>query len=177
MTGSRSTFGKQRMDQQPGSVPTVSTPVPSVPAISQPKPKKQMPLKRKVILIAVLVLVWLVGVQVMAAERYAAVVNVIEGTDKVGVNPLPDKLDFGDLSRETGASRFVTLKNTGGRAKQIWVVKTGSIAELMKSDRADWFTLAPGEEVRLEFTVRIPVSAPYGKLSGTVTIFKWPKLF
>ncbi len=136
-----------------------------------------MSLKRRVILIVALVLVWLVGIQVMAAERYAAVVNVIEGTDKVGVNPSSDRLDFGDLSRETGASRFVTLKNTGGRAKQIWVVKTGSIAELMKSDKPDWFTLAPGEEVKLELTVRIPVSAPYGKMSGTVTIFKWPKVF
>lgn len=155
-------------------MPPPVTPLSSTPA---GQPKKKMPLKRKVILIAVLVLVWVLGVQVMAAERYAAVVNVIEGTDKVGVNPLSDRLDFGDLSRETGASRFVTLKNTGGRAKQIWVVKTGRIAELMKSDRADWFTLAPGEEVKLEFTVRIPVSAPYGKMSGTVTIFKWPKLF
>ena len=160
-------------------MPTVSTTPEAIPSPSTPagQPKKKMPLKRKVILIAVLVLVWVLGVQVMAAERYAAVVNVIEGTDKVGVNPLSDRLDFGDLSRETGASRFVTLKNTGGRAKQIWVVKTGSIAELMKSDRADWFTLAPGEEVKLEFTVRIPVSAPYGKMSGTVVIFKWPKVF
>lgn len=155
----------------------VSAPVPASSAAPAAKPKKKMTLKRKIILIVVLVVVWLAGIQVMAAERYGAVVNVIEGTDKVGVNPQPDRLDFGDLSRDTAASRFVTLKNTGGRPKQIWVVKTGGIAELMKSNKSDWFTLAPNEEVRLEFTVRIPVSAPIQKYDGTVTIFKWPKLF
>ncbi|MDO8559603.1 MAG: hypothetical protein Q7S23_01005 [bacterium] len=113
----------------------------------------------------------------MAAERYQAVVQVVEGTDKVGVNPTAERLDFGDLSRDTGASRFINLKNPGKMPKTIWVVKSGELAELMKVDRPAKFTLRPGEEVKLEFNVRIPSSAQYRKYSGRVMIFKWPKVF
>src|SRR3989344_5254653 len=65
-------------------------------------------------LIIVSVIIWFLAVQMVAADKYSAVVNVIEGENKVGVNPLADKLDFGDLSRDNGASRFITLKNPGG---------------------------------------------------------------
>lgn len=141
------------------------------------KPKKRWTKKHTIILVVALVVAWFLGVQIMAAERYSAVVNVVEGKDKVGVNPTAERLDFGDLSRDTGASRFVTLKNTGKMQKQIWVIKSGPIAELMKMDKPGWFTLQPGEEVKLEFNVKIPVSAPYQKFAGTVYIFKWPKVF
>lgn len=146
-------------------------------AKEQPKQKRRWARKHTVILIVALALAWFAGIQIMAAERYQAVVNVVEGTDKVGVNPTAERLDFGDLSRDTGASRFVALKNTGRRGKVIWVVKSGAIAELMKSNKPGRFTLAPGEEIKLEFNVKVPVSAPYQKFTGTVYIFKWPQLF
>lgn len=139
--------------------------------------KKRWGRKHTILLVLVMVVVWFVGVQLMAAERYAAVVNVVEGVDKVGVNPTADRLDFGDLSRDTGASRFVTLQNNGKVSKQIWIVKTGSLAELMKIDRGSWFALKPGEQAKIEFNVKIPSSAPYQKFDGTVIIFKWPKVF
>lgn len=139
--------------------------------------RKRWGKKHTVILVIVLVVVWFVGVQLMAAERYSAVVNVVEGIDKVGVNPTADRLDFGDLSHDTGASRFVTLANNGKVAKQIWVVKTGGIAELMNIDRGGWFVLKAGEQAKIEFNVKIPSSAPYQQFRGKVIIFKWPKLF
>ena len=142
---------------------------------SGPK-RKRWTRTHTVVLVVAMVLVWFVGVQIMAAGRSPAVVNVVEGVDKVGVNPVA-RLDFGDLSRDTGANRYVTLKNTGKMNKQIWVVKTGSISEMMKVDRPGSFTLKPGEEVKLEFNVQVPVSAPIQKYAGTVYIFKWPKLF
>ena len=148
----------------------------SAPAAA-PKQRKPWSKKNAFIVIIVVAIAWFVGVQIMAAERYQAVVQVVEGTDRVGVNPTAERLDFGDLSRDTGASRFINLKNPGKMAKTIWVVKSGTIAELMKTDKPAKFTLQPGEEVKLEFNVKIPVSAPYGKYSGKVMIFKWPKLF
>lgn len=139
--------------------------------------RKRWGKRHTVILVVVMVVVWFVGVQLMAAERYSAVVNVVEGVDKVGVNPTADRLDFGDLSRDTGASRFVTLQNNGKVSKQIWIVKTGGIAELMKIDKGSWFALKPGEQAKIEFNVKIPSSAPYEKFQGNVIIFKWPKVF
>lgn len=141
------------------------------------KPKKRWTRKHTIFSVMVLAVAWFAGVQIMAAERYSAVVNVVEGTDKVGVNPTAERLDFGDLSRDTGASRFVVLENTGKRPKRIGVLKTGTIAELMKSNKPSRFTLAPGEKLQLEFMVRIPVSAPYQKFTGKVVIFKWLKVF
>ncbi|MDD5110267.1 MAG: hypothetical protein PHI63_03550 [Patescibacteria group bacterium] len=149
---------------------------PSSDGAKQGSGRKKWKTKHTVILVIVLAVAWFIGVQVMAAERYAATVNVIEGKDKVAVNPVA-KLDFGDLSRDTGANRYVTLKNTGGMNKQIWIVKTGPIAEMMKIDKGTSFTLKPGEEVKVEFSVQVPVSAPIQKYGGTVYIFKMPKLF
>lgn len=140
------------------------------------KPKKKISRGKLIGLIVVLVIVWFGAIQIMAAERYSAVVNVIEGENKLGINPSTEMLDFGDLSRDTGASRFITLKNPGKRDKVIAIVKYGEIAELMKIDRNN-FVLKPGEEVKLEFHVRVPVSAPYKKFAGKVIIFKYPKLF
>lgn len=125
-----------------------------------------------VIIVAV---IWFLGVQILAAERYSAVVQVIAGENQVGVNPATEKLDFGDLSRGTGASRFVTIKNEGKSEKFIWVIKFGEIANLM-SVSENKLTLRPGEEVKLEFAVKIPVSAPAKTYKGRVLIFKWPKL-
>ena len=112
----------------------------------------------------------------MAAERYAAVVNVIEGVDKVGVNPTTELLDFGDLSRETAQTRTVTLKNTGKMSKFIQVWKKGELAEIMTETKNN-FELKPGEEYKLELTVKIPSSAEYRKYQGSVVIFKWPKVW
>ncbi len=146
-------------------------------AVSKVAKRKGWSKKNAFVVIVIIALAWFAGVQIMAAERYRAVVNVIEGVDKVGVNPSAERLDFGDLSRDTGASRFVVLKNNGRIAKSVLVVKRGKIAELMKTSQPAKFTLKPGEEIKLEFNVRIPVSAPYGKYEGSVLLFKWPKVF
>lgn len=140
------------------------------------EPKKKKSKKRLILLIILGVLVWLGAVQLMAAERYKAVVNVIEGENKMGINPSSERLDFGDLSRDTGSSRFVNLKNPGKKDKIISVLKFGNISEIMKIEKNN-LVLKPGEEVKLEFHVQVPVSAPYKKYSGTVIIFKYPKLF
>lgn len=160
---------------------TTGGPVPAeaAPTLTPSSGRRRLVWSKKNTLLTIIVLaaVWFASVQLLAADRYQAVVNVIEGADIVGVNPSAERLDFGDLSRDTGASRFVNLKNPGKRAKTIWVVKLGKIAELMKIDKSAKFTLRPGEEVKVEFSLKIPVSAPLGKYQGRVMIFKWPKVF
>lgn len=148
----------------------------NLPDASGKKVKKKMSKGKLLTIVVVLVVIWFSAIQLMAAERYKAVVNVIEGENKMGINPSAEKLDFGDLSRDTGSSRFVLLKNTGKRDKVIRVLKYGSISEIMKVEKNN-FILKPNEEIKLEFHVQVPVSAPYKKYSGTVIIFKWLKIF
>ena len=115
-------------------------------------------------------------VQVAVADRYQAQVLVIEGEGKVGVNPTTDKLDFGDLSGDTSAARYVTLRS-GGMDTYIAVWKFGSIAELIKLSDNN-FTMEKGDEKRLEMSVYMPLSAPVDKkYTGQVWIFKIPKVW
>lgn len=127
-------------------------------------------------LVVILIIIWFGAIQIMAAERYEAIVNVVEGDNKVGVNPTSERLDFGDLSRDTGAAKNVTIKNTGQSDKKIIVIKRGAISELMKVNKSN-FVLKAGEETKIEFSVQIPVSAPYQKYAGQVMIFKLPNWF
>ena len=103
-------------------------------------------------------------------------VNVVEGENIVGVNPTPEKLDFGDLSRNNGMTRYVTLKSGGDYPSYIIVWKFGSISSLVKVDR-NFFTLNPDEEVKVAFEIYVPPSAEVKKYDGRVMIFKLPKLF
>ena len=139
--------------------------------------KKRRISKGKIVLIIIILFVaWFGAIQYMSADRYTAVVNVIEGVDKVGVNPTTELLDFGDLSRDTAQTRTVTLVNTGKMTKYIQIWKKGELAEIMTLSKNN-FELKSGEEYRLEFTVKIPSSAEYRKYEGSVAIFNWPKVW
>lgn len=137
--------------------------------------KPKITLKRIIWLIAA-VLAFIVIVQITVADKYSAQVLVIEGEKKVGVNPTDEKLDFGDLSADTSATRYVTL-NAGGIGTYVYVLKFGSIAELVKLSENN-FTMKKGDEKKLEFTVYMPPSAPVGeKYTGYVWIFKTPRVW
>lgn len=137
--------------------------------------KPKIALKKIIWLIAA-VLAFIVIVQIAVADKYKAQVLVIEGEKKVGVNPTDEKLDFGDLSADTSATRYVTL-NAGGASAFVSVLKFGSIAELIKLSENN-FTMKKGDEKKLEFTVYMPPSAPVGeKYTGYVWIFKTPRVW
>ncbi|PJA10938.1 hypothetical protein COX67_02390 [Candidatus Falkowbacteria bacterium CG_4_10_14_0_2_um_filter_36_22] len=131
---------------------------------------------RKILLIVLLAIVIIAIAQIAVADKYTAQVQVIEGEKKVGVNPTGEKLDFGDLSADTAAVRYVTLK-AGGVNTYITVWKFGSIAELIKLNKNN-FTMKKGDEEKLEFSLYMPPSAPIDKTyAGYVWIFKLPKIF
>ena len=131
---------------------------------------------KKIMWIIVAVLAFVIIVQVAVADKYSAQVLVIEGEKKGGVNPTDEKLDFGDLSADTSATRYVTL-SAGGVNAFVSVFKFGSISELVKLSENN-FTMKKGDEKKLEFSLYMPLSAPIGeKYTGYVWIFKLPKVW
>lgn len=131
---------------------------------------------KKVFWIILAVIIFIIIVQIAVADKYSAQVLVIEGEKKVGVNPTAEKLDFGDLSADTTATRYVTL-NASGINTYIYVWKFGSIAELIKLNKNN-FTVHKGDAEKLEFSLYMPPSAPIDKkFTGYVWIFKVPKFW
>jgi len=146
------------------------------------KPEKKESSKKKIkkgrlvaILISIVVLV-LIVVQFLNASYYKIFVNVVEGENVMGINPLADNLDFGDLSRNNAMTRYVTLQSGGRMPSYIIIWKFGSISPLVKIDK-NYFTLTPDQEIKVSFNVNIPPSAEVKKYSGKVIVFKLPKVF
>ena len=146
------------------------------PPLTPPKRGMRKISLKKIVWGIVALIVMVAAVQVAVADKYEAQVLVIEGEGKVGVNPTAERLDFGDLSGDTSAVRYVTLQ-AGGMDTYIAVWKFGSIAELIKLSENN-FTMKKGDEKKLEFSVYMPLSAPVGeKYTGHIWIFKVPKVW
>ena len=143
---------------------------------SQQEKVKKMSLGKKIFWVILAIVVLLIGVQIVNADKYKATVLPIEGEKKVGVNPTAESLDFGDLSHDTSAARTVTLKS-GGPDTYIWIMKFGSLSDLIKISENN-FVLKGGQEKKIEFSVYMPNSAPIGqRMNGSVWIFKLPKIW
>ena len=140
--------------------------------------KKMTPKKfiKCIILFIIFLIAWFAIVQYMAADKYEAVVKVMEEGGKIGVNPMTERLDYGDLPKGNASTRFVTIENNGKMNIYVAVVKYGGIAELIKISRNN-FVLDPGEKEKLEFLLEMPISANKEEYTGKVIIFKLPKLF
>jgi hypothetical protein len=135
-----------------------------------------MSIIKKILLVIVIIILLVVIIQIVNAAKYKMVLNVVEGENIMGINPLADKLDFGDLSRNNGMTRYVTMKSGGKTATYVMVWKWGSISDLVKLNKNN-FVLQPGEEVQLAFELQVPPSAEFKKYSGWTWIFRLPKLF
>ena len=135
-----------------------------------------MSIVKKILLVIVIIILLVVIIQVVNAAKYKMVVNVVEGENVMGINPLADKLDFGDLSRNNGMTRYVTMKSNGKTATYVMVWKWGSISDLVKLNKNN-FVLQPGEEVQIAFELQVPPSAEIKKYNGYTWIFRLPKLF
>ena len=130
---------------------------------------------KKILAIIGIIIALIIVIQIINAAKYKMVINVVEGENIMGINPLADKLDFGDLSRNNGMTRYVTLNSGGGISTYIVVWKFGGISDLVKVNK-NYFTLNPGEEVKLSFEINIPPSAEIKKYSGWTIIFRLPKI-
>lgn len=129
-----------------------------------------------VILTIIAIIVVFALVQVVNAAKYKMLVNVKEGENVMGINPSSESLDFGDLSRNNGSTRYVNLKSGGSTSVYVAVFNMGEISDLIKLSQ-NFFTLKPGEEVKLAYEIQIPPSAEVRKYSGWTIIFRLPKFF
>ena len=108
------------------------------------------------------------------ANKYRAMVRVVDGEGRAGVNPTAEALDFGDLSRGMSAVRRVAVSNGTPVPMYVVAFRTGGVGELMKIER-NYFTLKPHTEEKMEFTVYMPASSEVDKTySGRVYLFKIP---
>jgi hypothetical protein len=136
-----------------------------------------MSLIKKILWIVIGVIVLVLAVQVVLAQKFTATVLPIEGEKKVGVNPTTEVLDFGDLSHDTSAVRTITLKSGGSRDTYVYIMTFGSLSDLIKISENN-FVLKGGQEKKVEFSVYMPVSAKTGqRMNARVWIFKLPKLW
>jgi hypothetical protein len=137
---------------------------------------QEEPLKtyQKVVGIIILVVFLFVFYVVLDANKYRAMVRVISGEGRVGVNPTTEALDFGDLSRGTSAVRRVELRNGTFMPVFVMIWKTGEIASLVDVSQ-NYFTLEPRTDTKIEFSLFMPASAEIDKTySGRVYLFKVP---
>ncbi|MEK7542592.1 MAG: hypothetical protein AAB524_02735 [Patescibacteria group bacterium] len=130
-------------------------------------------LKLAIIIVLAIIGIFLV-VQVINASKYEMVVNVVEGENVLGLNPLTERLDFGDLSRNNRMTRQITVANGGSMDTFVMVWKFGEISDLVHVDR-NFFVVEPKEESKISFEVKIPPSAETRKYEGKVWIFRLPK--
>ncbi len=122
------------------------------------------------------VIIFIIAVQIIAAEKYSAQVVVIDSQKEVGINPTNEKLDFGDLSPGTRATRYINLE-AGGVESYVYLIKFGSISELIKVGD-NGFYLKKGDQKKLDLNMFMPYSAPAGKeYKGYVWMFKIPKIW
>lgn len=140
------------------------------------KIKKRMSKWDKILIAIFAVILIFILYIVLDANKYSAMVHVVEGEGKVGINPTTEALDFGDLSRGTSAVRQVTIENGTFVPMYIAVFKTGEIGGLMEIDD-NFFTLRPREDVQIDFSVYMPASAEIdATYKGRVFLFKIPWL-
>ena len=145
----------------------------------QPKPEKKSKKKisklKIIIIVIVVFIIWAVAVQIMAAERYDAVVNVIS-ENKFGINPTDEVLDFGDLSSEEGVTRLIKINNDSDKERYVMMITYGEIFGMIDVSEKN-LVIKSGETKDIEFELVVPLSAEIKQYKGKVMIFRWPKIF
>ncbi|MEK7585518.1 MAG: hypothetical protein AAB455_03350 [Patescibacteria group bacterium] len=139
--------------------------------------KNKLSFANKVILVILAIVFIFVFYLTLDANKYRALVQVVEGEGQIGVNPTASALDFGDLSRGSSAVRRVALTNGTRWPIYVLAFKTGNIRSLIDIDE-NYFRLEPHSSTKIEFLTYIPASAKIGdKYQGRVYLFKVPLLF
>ena len=113
--------------------------------------------------------------QQMNVQMIHRLTGIFAAIDHQPVTGYIHALDFGDLSRGNGMTRYVTLNNGGRFSINVFVWKFGEVADLVKVSKSS-FTLKPSEDYKLAFDISIPVSAETKIYSGRVWIFRIPKI-
>ena len=135
-----------------------------------------LPRKRYLILIALgVLLVLVVTFLFQSVTVYSSQVIVAEPGAPLGINPLADRIDFGDIPVGQEVTKTLILENVGGVDNHIIIFIWGGIGDLVKVDPKS-FTLKGGERMDVKFRLNMPESAPVDKkYGGRVLVFRLPK--
>lgn len=125
----------------------------------------------KKIIIAVIILVLAFFVfEIASGSSYKMTVNVIDKSNFIGVNPSTELLDFGDLAKNYNAVKYVKIANTGKIPSYMLILGTGEISKFIEKGET-FFSVSPGEEKEISFTINIPPTAENKKYNGKIYIF------
>ena len=135
-----------------------------------------LPPKRYLVLIGLGVLIILVGTFLFqSVTRYTTQVIVAAPGAPLGINPLQDRIDFGDIPVGQEVTKTLILENLGGVDNYIAIFIVGGVGDLVKVE-PNFFTLVSGQRMDVQFRLSMPDSAPVDqKFSGRVFIFRLPK--
>lgn len=131
---------------------------------------------KKVWIVIFVLILWVLAMQYVVADKYAVVVNVVGESSEASAVAMADGLDFGSVPQGSSATRFVTLHNGSDHDIYVKVLELGEAARFIQSNR-NGFVLGAGEGENLEFTADIPAGAKEKKYTGKIMIFEVPKLF
>ena len=110
-----------------------------------------------------------------SVTRYDSQVIVGERGSALGINPLQDRIDFGDIPVGQEVTKTLILENLGGVDNYILILVRGGIGDLVKVEPKS-FTLKSGERMNVRFNLAMPESAPVAKkFSGKIWVFRLPK--
>lgn len=132
--------------------------------------------KRYIAFIAVgVVLLLAVTFFFQALTIYNAQVIVKEAGSSIGINPLGDRIDFGDIPQGETVGKTLIMENEGVVPNNVVVFIIGNIGDLV-TVKPSSLTLEPGETVEVDFRLTMPVSAtPEKKYTGKVFVLRLPK--
>ncbi len=135
----------------------------------------RLPRRRYLVLIAIGILLVLFGTFALQSTTiYSSQVIVVEAGDPIGINPLEDRVDFGEVPRGSAISKTISFENTGTVPNRIMVFIIGGIGDLVTVEPGS-FTLNEGEKMDVKLGVVMPESAEVGKkFSGRVVVVRIP---
>jgi len=131
--------------------------------------------KRYIAFIALGVLLLAVTFLFQATTIYSVQAIAKEAGSAIGINPLGDRIDFGDIPQGAAVSKTLILENRGVVPNQIVIFIVGSIGDLVRVEPGS-LTLEGGETKEVRFRLTMPVSAPVEKkYSGKVFVLRLPR--
>jgi len=142
------------------------------------KDKRKRLLKRTkpLLLVLAFVLVWVLVIQYIAADKYQARVKVVAEGTSASNEISAAGLDFGTMPKGNTSTRFVTIENGSGHDIYVRVIKLGDIGKFIQLNRSS-FVLKSKESENLEFSLSIPKNVEDKGYSGRILVFEIPKIF
>ena len=135
----------------------------------------ELPPRRYLVLGTLGMIVLLVAVFFyLSTTVYQSQVIVKPSGDPIGINPLEDRVDFGDVPQGSAVSKTLEFNNEGTVPNKVRIIVMGGISDLVKVPEKS-FTLQPGEQKSVEFELVMPPSAtPEEEFTGRVIVVRLP---